>query len=163
MHRFLWVPGYKKLVRYCYYMKPWRVLRVSDRQKSFENRVRAPKPSVGSVASVVNRMGPVHPEGARLAGLFLELLDYWKSTGFLANHWVTGLLPHYCGVRGMRLARLRRALGGSLPNQFLMRLVEIDGLIAVHGRAEAGCPPLCPEKGSSFPLPPLARKSQIPN
>ena len=41
--------------------------------------------------------------------------------------------------------------GGSLPNPFLMRLVEIDGLIAVHGRAEAGCPVSAPERRSSFP------------
>jgi hypothetical protein len=38
-------------------------------------------------------------------------------------------------------ARLRRALGGSVPHRFPMRLVEIDRLLAVHGRARAGCPP----------------------
>ena len=54
-------------------------------------------------------------------------------------------------------AGLARALGGSLLNPFLKRLVEIDGLIAVHGRTEAGCPPL--REGLHFPL---SRKSQIP-
>ena len=38
-----------------------------------------------------------------------------------------------------------------LINPFLKRLVEIDGLIAVHGRAEAGCRLSAPERGSSFP------------
>ena len=54
-------------------------------------------------------------------------------------------------------ARLRRALGGSVPDRFPMRLVEIDRLIAVHGRARAGCPPQ--RGGLHFPL---SRKSQIP-
>ena len=48
-------------------------------------------------------------------------------------------------------ARLRRALGGSVPHRFPMRLVEIDRLIAVHGRARAGCPPQ--RGGLHFPLP----------
>jgi hypothetical protein len=67
------------------------------------------------------------------------------------------------GNRGQAMRRaghaiLARALEGSLPNPFLMRIVEIDGLIAVHGRAEAGCLPL--RKSLHFPLC-LSRKSQI--
>jgi hypothetical protein len=48
-------------------------------------------------------------------------------------------------------AILARALGGSLLDPFLKRLLEIDGLIPVHGRAEAGCPPQ--RGGLHFPLP----------
>ena len=57
------------------------------------------------------------------------------------------------GGQAMRRAGhavLARALGGSLPNPCPMRLVKIEGLIAVHGRAEAGCPPL--RGGLHFPL-----------
>jgi hypothetical protein len=57
------------------------------------------------------------------------------------------------GGQAMRRAGhavLACALGGSLPNAFPMRLVEIEGLIAVHGRAKAGCPPL--RGGLHFPL-----------
>ena len=62
-----------------------------------------------------------------------------------------------CEGRRAGHAILARALawrlehGGSRTNPFLKRLVEIDGLIAVHGRAEAGCPPL--REGLHFPLP----------
>ena len=45
------------------------------------------------------------------------------------------------GGQAMRRAdheRLARTFGRSLPNPFVMRLVEIDRAIAVHGRAEAG-------------------------
>jgi hypothetical protein len=48
-------------------------------------------------------------------------------------------------------ARLARTFGRSLPNPFVMRIVEIDRAIAVHGRAEAGCPLSDPERRSTFP------------
>ena len=65
-----------------------------------------------------------------------------------------------CEGRGMRdwRAHFMGAVSWSLPNPFVMRLVEIDRAIAVHGRAEAGCPPLREEVFIS----PFPEESQIP-